>query len=83
VIQIWSGQTRESEQALLESPVAMTSFYVQDQTERRLAIAGGANVYVFIGTKPHFKATMPVEPVHEQDMAVWCATARPDSVYTT
>lgn len=71
-MQIWSGQTRETEQQLLESPVAITSFHVEDQTETRIAIAAGASVYVFLGTKPHFKATMPVESVHDQDLAVWC-----------
>ena len=70
-LQIWSGQTRETEQPLLESPVAITAFHVQDQAEKRLAIAAGANVYIFIGTKPHFKATMPVASVDEQDLAVW------------
>lgn len=71
IVQIWSGQTRETEQELLESPVAIASFHVQDQSERRLAIAAGANVYIFIGTKPHFKTTMPIETVSEQDLAVW------------
>lgn len=77
VVQIWSGQTRETEQPLLESPVAITSFHVQDQAERRIAIAAGPNVYIFLGTKPHFKATMPVESVHEQDLAVWYVSTWP------
>ena len=81
LLQIWSGQTRETEQPLLESPVAITSFHVQDQSEKRLAIAAGANVYIFIGTKPHFKATMPVEAVSEQDLAVWYVLHHTDMRY--
>lgn len=72
-MQVWNGTICETEHKLLDVPVGIISFGVQSQSEVRLAVAAGADVYIFIGLKPHYKASVPLEDIHEQDAAVWHA----------
>lgn len=72
-LQVWNGTSCETEQKLLDAPVGLVSFGVQHQSEVRLAVAAGADVYIFIGLKPHYKASLPLEDIHDQDAAVWSA----------
>lgn len=62
---------REAEQKLQDEPVGLVSFNVKNHSEVRLAIAAGTDVYIFIGLKPHYKATIPLEEIHDEDAAVW------------
>jgi hypothetical protein len=73
-LQIWCGQSRETEQPLLDSPVAALSFHVEGRSQARLAVAAGADVYIFLGTKPHFKASLPIAKVDSRDEAIWHAS---------
>lgn len=71
--QVWKGTQRASEHALLESPVALTSF-VPDPTPPRvpaLAVAGGGHVYIFKALKPFFKFALPPLPASSQEAAAW------------
>jgi Bardet-Biedl syndrome 1 protein len=66
----------ESEHVVLDPAVAVEGFWTAGQPEARLAVAAGAHVYIYRGVKIHYKLTLPVEEVHPDDRAVWCATAR-------
>jgi Bardet-Biedl syndrome 1 protein len=71
--QIWKGTHRISDHALLDTPVALTSF-IPDATPPRtpaLAVAAGCHVYIFEGLKPFYKFTLPLRPCGEAEEATW------------
>eukprot|EP00892_Ulva_mutabilis_P006281 jgi/Ulvmu1/4024/UM189_0008.1 len=74
-LKVWNGRIREVEQKIDGEPVGLVSFHVQNQAEVRLAVASGADVYIFIGLKPHYKASIPLESIHDEDAAVWQSAA--------
>lgn len=62
-----------SEQALLDEPCAITSFYA-DATAPRLpilAVAAGPSVYLFRKLRPYYKFTLPLDPVDSQEREIW------------
>lgn len=80
LLQIYRGHVLESEHVLLDPPVAVASFWADREPVVRLAVAAGAHVYVYIGTRIHYKLSLPTEPVGADDQSVWCATHIPTSM---
>lgn len=71
ILQVWNGHWRESEHVILDAAVALRSFWVDNQPEVRLAVAAAQHVYIYIGTKVHYKITLPFETVQQEDEAAW------------
>ena len=61
------------EQALLDVPCAMESFYADTQHPKvpTLAVAVGANVFIYRNMRPYFKFTLPPEIVGDVEKAMW------------
>ncbi|WIA09492.1 hypothetical protein OEZ85_008892 [Tetradesmus obliquus] len=72
-IKVWKGTAKASEHALVEAPVAITSF-ITDSTAPRvptLAVAAGPHVYMFRSLRPFYKFTLPAGDVSPAEDAVW------------
>lgn len=75
-IQVWKGTHKASEHALLDVPVALTSF-VSDAAPPRLpalAVAAGGCVYIFRNLRPYYKFVVPARWVAV--LAPWAASQR-------
>lgn len=73
-MQVWKGTAKASEHALLDVPVAITSFITDTAAPRlpTLAVAAGAHVYMFRSLRPYFKFTVPAETATaEAEEVVW------------
>eukprot|EP00817_Percolomonadidae_sp_ATCC50343_P006749 CAMPEP_0117423714 /NCGR_PEP_ID=MMETSP0758-20121206/4274_1 /TAXON_ID=63605 /ORGANISM="Percolomonas cosmopolitus, Strain AE-1 (ATCC 50343)" /LENGTH=603 /DNA_ID=CAMNT_0005207051 /DNA_START=6 /DNA_END=1817 /DNA_ORIENTATION=+ len=72
-IKIYSKTNVISEHVLEEEPVAICSFYVDYNSNRKpvLAVACGTNVYIYKNMQPFFKFTTPLENVNEEEKLVW------------
>lgn len=71
---MWKGTQKVSEHTLLDTPVAITSFYAADGSPPRLptlAVAAGAHVFLFRGLRAHYKFTLPPSSSSAQEAAVW------------
>ena len=73
-VQVWNGHVRESELVLLDVPVALQSFWTPNAAEVRLAVAAGADVYIYHGIKIQQKVPLPHEQVESEDALAWCVT---------
>ncbi|KAK9812788.1 hypothetical protein WJX72_003736 [[Myrmecia] bisecta] len=72
-LKVWKGTSLASEQALLQEPCAVASFYSDLQLPRvpSLAVAAGAHVYIYRNLRPYYKFTVPVDAVDPQEQAAW------------
>ncbi|KAF6257953.1 bardet-biedl syndrome 1 protein [Scenedesmus sp. NREL 46B-D3] len=72
-IKVWKGTAKASEHALLEAPVAITSFITDGAAPRlpTLAVAAGPNVYMFRSLRPYYKFTLPTSALAPAEDAVW------------
>lgn len=78
--QVWNGSTKEPEHSLLDAPVAITSFFSEQNAKLpSLAVASGSHVYIYRNLRPYFKFALPPEDVNPQEQEIWCAlhAARP------
>jgi Bardet-Biedl syndrome 1 protein len=73
LIQVWKGTAKASEHALLDVPVAITSFITDGPAPRlpTLAVAAGPNVYMFRSLRPFYKFTLPAGDITPLEDAVW------------
>eukprot|EP00879_Flechtneria_rotunda_P025766 GHRR01027411.1.p1 GENE.GHRR01027411.1~~GHRR01027411.1.p1 ORF type:complete len:329 (+),score=99.63 GHRR01027411.1:210-1196(+) len=72
-IKVWKGTQKASEHALLDAPVAITSF-IADASQPRLptlAVAAGANIYMFKSLRPYYKFTLPAADAALAEDAIW------------
>ena len=65
-----------SEHTLRDTPCAIASFYADAQSPRipALAVAVGANVFIYRNLRPYFNFTLPLETVSDIEKTVWYAT---------
>jgi Bardet-Biedl syndrome 1 protein len=77
--QVWKGTARASEHALLEPPVALTSFVPDGPPPRStvLAVAAGCHVYMYRGLRPFYKFALPPLPSSADEEQIWCARLPP------
>jgi Bardet-Biedl syndrome 1 protein len=73
LMQVWKGTTKASEHALVEAPVAITSFVTDGPAPRvpTLAVAAGPHVYMFRSLLPYYKFTLPAGGISPAEDAVW------------
>lgn len=73
--QVWKGTQRASEHALLDTPIALTSFLPDAAPPRVpvLAVAAGCHVYMFRSLKPYYKFVLPLQPCCSEEEQLWCA----------
>lgn len=71
-MQVWKGTAKASEHALLDVPVALTSFITETAAPRlpTLAVAAGHHVYLFRNLRPYYKFTVPGDANSAED-TVW------------
>ena len=72
---MWKGTQKASDHALLDTPVAITSF-VSEATSPRLpslAVAAGSHIYIYRNLRPYYKFALPPEDVNTEEQDVWCA----------
>eukprot|EP00775_Hariotina_reticulata_P003766 gene3766-4025_t len=72
-IKVWKGTVKASEHTLLDDPVAITSF-MADRSQPRvptLAVAAGANIYMFKNLRPYYKFTLPDSNANAEEDVVW------------
>lgn len=71
--QVWKGTAKASEHALLDVPVAVTSFITETAAPRipTLAVAAGSHVYMFRSLRPYYKFTMPAAGANAAEESVW------------
>lgn len=64
-----------SEHTLRDIPCAIASFYADAQSPRipALAVAVGANVFIYRNLRPYFNFTLPLETVSDMERTVWYA----------
>eukprot|EP00877_Chromochloris_zofingiensis_P001275 jgi/Chrzof1/11148/Cz05g25190.t1 len=72
-LKVWKGTHKSSENALLDVPVAITSF-IADSTQPKvpaLAVACGAHIYMFRNLRPFYKFVLPTEPTNTEEQNIW------------
>ncbi len=71
--QVWKGTQLASEHELLDVPCAIASFYTDSQSPRipSLAVAVGANVFIYRNLRPYFKFTLPPEVISDVERTLW------------
>lgn len=67
---------RDTELVILDVPVAIQPFWTASSSEPRLAIAAGASLYIYHGTRIHQKVSLPFEQIQADDAMAWCVLAR-------
>jgi Bardet-Biedl syndrome 1 protein len=72
-MQVWKGTAKASEHALVEVPVAITSFVTDGPAPRipMLSVAAGPHVYMFRSLRPYYKFTLPAADISPAEDAVW------------
>jgi Bardet-Biedl syndrome 1 protein len=73
-LKVWKGTQKQSDNTLLDTAVAITSF-ISDTTSPRipfLAVASGSHVYIYRNLRPFYKFVLPPEPVDPQEQEAWC-----------
>lgn len=64
---------KASEHALLDTPVAITSF-ISEATNPRLpslAVAAGSHIFIYRNLRPYYKFVLPPENVNTEEQDIW------------
>jgi Bardet-Biedl syndrome 1 protein len=70
---VWKGTQKQSEHALLDTPVAITSFISESTGNRQpnLAVAAGSHIYIYRNLRPYYKFVLPPEVVNDEEQECW------------
>ncbi len=71
--QVWKGTQKQSEHALLDTPVAISSFISDNAAPRlpALAVAAGAHIFIYRNLRPYYKFVLPPEDVNTEEQECW------------
>eukprot|EP00727_Mastigamoeba_balamuthi_P012559 m51a1_g7926 hypothetical protein (555) ;mRNA; f:39757-42289 len=72
-LRVYADVRLASENVLLDAPVAMCSYYMDEGVPHIpvVAVATSIAVYVYRGMRPFYKFAVPPLPLHAQEAAVW------------
>mmetsp|Transcript_13561 Transcript_13561/g.32115 ORF Transcript_13561/g.32115 Transcript_13561/m.32115 type:complete len:420 (-) Transcript_13561:85-1344(-) len=76
-LRVWRGTDMKTVIDMLEMPVAAVSFNAAVAGNSRgtdvaaLAVASGANVYIYRNLRPYYKFALPSEPPNEEEALIW------------
>ena len=62
-----------SEHVLLDIPVALCCYYMDDSTPKTpaIAVASGPHIFIYRNLRPYYKFTLPPLPVDTQENEIW------------
>jgi Bardet-Biedl syndrome 1 protein len=74
-LRLYKGINLVSEHALLDTPSAICPFWEEkkDNGPRvpSLAVACGQFIFIYKRLRPHYKFTLPTQPIHDEESAIW------------
>lgn len=72
-LKVWKGTALISESPLMETPVAVQTYFMDDSVPRVpvVAVAAGSNIYIYRNMKPHIKFQLPPITLDTTETEVW------------
>ena len=73
-LRLYSGTQQTSDGALLDQPVAISSFYADyagDARKPLLAVASGPFIFIYKNLRPYYKFVLPPMDLVPQEVSVW------------
>ncbi|XP_074644382.1 BBSome complex member BBS1-like [Tubulanus polymorphus] len=72
-LKVYKGTTLVSENALIDLPTGVVTFYMDTNEPRTpaVAVASGPFIYVYKNLRPYFKFTLPTLEVNQVEQDVW------------
>jgi Bardet-Biedl syndrome 1 protein len=72
-LKVFKGTSIVSEHVLLEIPVALCCFYMDQNNppSPAVAVASGANIFIYKNLKPYYKFSLPPLHVENLEIEVW------------
>ena len=73
-LKIYTNQTLLSENALLDAPVSICTFYPDAKASPRVpsvAVAAGPYVFIYRNLRPWYKFTLPTSEPHAEEVSAW------------
>ena len=72
-LRVFKGTRQTSEHPLVDEPVAVCGFYMDEKKPRvpAVGVACGPHVFVYRNLRPYFKFTAPAVELDREELAIW------------